>query len=132
MIRRSAIGKLYIALSVWTVLAGTALAAGDPNGVWKWTFTGQNGQEIQLSVTLKQDGDKLTGNVMRGDQSTEISDGTFKDDTVAFNVVRERDGNKFVAKYNGKVEADSIKGKIEFEFGGETRSFDWNATRDKK
>jgi hypothetical protein len=125
--------KLLLAAGALLVFsAANAQAAADPNGTWKWTFTGQGGQEIQLAVTLKQDGEKLTGNVTRGDQTTEISDGTFKNDEVKFNVVRERDGNKFVAKYQGKVEADSLKGTIEFEFGGETRSFEWNATRDKK
>lgn len=125
--------KLLLAAGALLVFsAASAQAAADPNGTWKWTFTGQGGQEIQLAVTLKQDGEKLTGNVTRGDQTTEISDGTFKNDEVKFNVERERDGNKFVAKYKGKVEADSLKGTIEFEFGGETRSFEWNATRDKK
>lgn len=125
--------KLLLAAGALLVFSATnAQAAADPNGTWKWTFTGQGGQEIQLSVTLKQEGEKLTGKVTRGDQTTEISDGSFKDDEVKFNVERERDGNKFVAKYKGKVEADSLKGTIEFEFGGETRSFEWNATRDKK
>lgn len=39
---------------------------------------------------------------------------------------------KFVSKYKGKVEGDSINGKIEIELGGETRSFDWKPTREKK
>ncbi len=109
-----------------------AANAADPNGTWKWTFTTQGGMEIKISAELKLDGEKLTGKVSRGDQSTDISDGTFKDDEVAFNVVRERDGQKVTAKYKGKVEGDSLKGKIEFEFNGESRSFDWMATRDKK
>ena len=125
----------------WSVLAGLCLAmsclvataqAADPNGTWKWTFSTQNGQDILLSLELKQDGDKLTGKVTRADQSTEISDGTFKDDEVAFNVIRERDGQKLTVKYKGKVDGDAITGKIEFEFGGDSRSFDWMATRDKK
>jgi hypothetical protein len=123
------------------VLAGLCLALGclaaaanaaDPNGTWKWTFTNQGGTEIQISADFKLDGEKLTGKVTRGDQSTDISDGTFKDDEVAFNVVRERNGQKVTAKYKGKVEGDSLKGKIEFEFNGEARSFDWMATREKK
>ena len=113
-------------------LAGTASAAADPNGTWKWTFTTQNGQEIQISVELKADGEKLTGKVSRNDQSTDITDGSFKNDEVAFNVERERNGQKFVSKYKGKVEGDAINGKIEIELGGDTRSFDWKPTREKK
>lgn len=132
MLTSSKLLRLLFASAVLLVTANQALAAADPNGVWKWTFTGQGGQEIQLSVTLKQDGDKLTGQMTRGDQTTDISDGTFKNDEVAFNVVRERDGNKLVVRYKGKVDADSIKGNTEFEFNGESRSREWNATRDKK
>jgi hypothetical protein len=129
--------KNFLMLCVTTSLAlgfmtATARAAADPNGTWKWTFTTQNGQELSLSVTLKQEGEKLSGKLTRGDQSTEISDGMFKNDEVAFTVVRERDGQKFTSKYKGKVDADSIKGKIEIELGGEARSFDWNPTREKK
>jgi hypothetical protein len=119
------------ALVVLGCMAATALAAADATGTWKWKFTTQNGQDIDLSAILKQDGEKLTGKITRGDQSTDISDGTFKNDEVAFTVVRERNGQKVTSKYKGKVEGDSIKGKIEFEFGGDTRSFDWNATREK-
>ncbi len=125
---------MHFALAAATavvVLATTARAA-DPNGTWKWTFTTQNGQEIESSVTLKQEGDKLTGKVTRGEQSTDISDGTFKDGEVSFNVVRERNGQKFTAHYAGKVEGDALKGKIEIKFGDNERSFDWNATREKK
>ena len=120
------------ALLVLMGTAASARAAGDPNGTWKWTFTTQNGQEIQIAVTLKAEGEKLTGQVTRNDQSTDITDGTFKNDEVAFNVERERNGQKFVSKYKGKVEGDAINGKIEIELGGETRSFDWKPTREKK
>jgi hypothetical protein len=33
------------------------------------------------------------------------------------------------SKYNGKVTADSIKGKTEFERNGETQSRDWEAKK---
>ena len=121
-----------LALLTLVCVAANARAAADPNGTWKWTFTTQNGQEIQISVTLKADGEKLTGKVSRNDQSTDITDGTFKNDEVAFNVERERNGQKFVSKYKGKVEGDAINGKIEIELGGDTRSFDWKPTREKK
>ncbi len=132
MIRRTTLLKLSFAAALALVaLTSTSSAAADPNGNWKVAFTTPNGQEIELLLTLKADGDKLTGKVTRNDRSTDITDGTFKNDEVSFNVVRERDGQKFTSKYQGKVEADSIKGKIEVEFGGDSLSFDWGATREK-
>ena len=77
------------------------------------------------------DGDKLTGQIKHDGEAVEIKEGMFADDTVSFHVVHEQDGNSLVAKFKGKCEDDAINGKIEVEIGGDTLSFDWNATRDK-
>ena len=45
-------------------------------------------------------------------------------------MTREFQGNKFVAKYNGKISGDTIKGKIETERDGQAQSRDWTATRE--
>ena len=79
----------------------------------------------------KAEGEKLTGSIGRNGQTTEIMNGTFKAGEVAFTVVRERNGQSITSKYKGKVEGDAISGKIEFELNGESRSFDWNAKREK-
>lgn len=64
---------------------------------------------------------------------TPISDAVFKDDTVTFSVVREREGNKWTSKYSAKLEGDTLKGTIEMpgRNGGEARKLDWSATRAK-
>ena len=82
-------------------------------------------------MTLKADGEKLTGTVGREDRKAEIKDGTFKNGELSFQVVRERDGQSFTSSYKGKLEGDTIKGTTEFEFGGEKRSRDWEAKRVK-
>ena len=101
----------------------------DPNGTWKWTVS-FGGQARELAVKLKADGEKLTGKFVspNGDE-VNIEDGKFKDGEVSFKVTRERDGNKFVIKFKGKVSGDTIKGKSEFDRGGETQSRDWEAKR---
>ena len=106
-------------------------------GTWTWTTPGRNGgPERKMSLKLKVEGDKLTGTLTApgrqgGDPTnTEISDGKIKGDEVSFTVVREFNGNKMTAKYNGKVTGDTIKGKIETDRGGDTTSRDWEAKRD--
>jgi hypothetical protein len=114
-------------------LIGLARAEDKPNptGTWKWTIKFGD-QERELAVKLKVDKDKLTGDFIGPDgQETPIEDGTYKDGDVAFKVTRERDGNKFTIKFTGKVSGDTIKGKTEFERGGETRRRDWEAKRAK-
>ena len=112
-------------------------AADSATGTWNWTQPGRNGgADRKSTLKLKQDGEKLTGTVTapgRGGETadTEISDGKIKGDEVSFNVVREFNGNKFTAKYNGKLSGDSIKGKIETERNGTPNSRDWEAKRDK-
>ena len=107
------------------------------DGTWTWTMQGrQGGAERKMTLKLKTEGDKLTGKLSSpgrdGGQAreTEITDGKVKGNEVSFTVVREFNGNKMTSKYNGKVTADTIKGKMEFERNGETQSRDWEAKRD--
>src|SRR5262245_57090234 len=110
------------------VFASTA-AAADPSGTWKWSVMGKDNNAIEQTLKLKLEGDKLTGTVSRGNQETAIADASFKDNTVAFTVTVERGGNKIVSKYNGKLDGDTIKGKIESDRGGKTNSRDWLAKK---
>jgi hypothetical protein len=135
--------KLYSSLltlaacALMTVGAASTTSAADATGKWSWSRPGrQGGDPVKITLTLKQEGTKLTGKVsMPGRQGaaqdTEISDGSVKDGTVAFSTVVERNGNKMTTKYSGKLEGDTIKGKIESERNGQAQSRDWEAKRDK-
>ena len=129
MMKRLAAAAVLLAL---VGLVGTARAAEDPTGTWK--FTAMLGKKsTDATLKLKLDGDKLTGTVglAEGRGDTAISDGTFKDDKVSFTVTRELKGQKFTQKYSGTVSGDTIKGKIESERDGKSRSADWEAKRQK-
>jgi hypothetical protein len=126
--RRLSIAALVLAL---VGVAWFAQAADNPNptGTWKWTAQ-MRGQSVERTLKLKLEGDVLTGVMLgRNGQETPIQDGTYKDGAVSFSVVRERNGQKITTKYSGKVSDDTIKGKMEFEFNGQTRSRDWEAKR---
>ena len=114
------------ALAVWAVLAIVADDA-KPEGTWKWSFE-RNGEKIETTLKLKAEGDKLTGTITgRDGKESAIEEGSFKDGEVKFQVTREREGNKIVVKYAGKISGDTIEGKSE---AGE-RSRDWKAERSK-
>ncbi|AGA26813.1 hypothetical protein [Singulisphaera acidiphila] len=109
-------------------LAVPALAA-DATGTWKWSVE-RNGQKIESTLKLKQEGTKLTGTLVgRNNTETEITDGKVDGDDVSFKVTREFNGNKIVQTYKGKLSDDSIKGKVEFERNGESQSRDWEAKK---
>lgn len=103
----------------------------DPTGTWKWSVTFNN-QTREQTLKLKLDGDQLTGAMLgRDNQETAIEDAKYKDGEVSFTVTRERNGQKFVRKFSGKVSGDTIKGTTEFERNGEKQSRDWEAKREK-
>jgi len=107
----------------------------DPVGTWTWTVQGRNGgPERKMTLKLKVEGDKLTGKLTspaRGGETrdTDIKDGKVKGSEISFTVSREINGNTFTTKYSGKITDDTLKGKMEFERNGETRSRDWEAKR---
>ena len=108
----------------------------DPTGTWTWSTPGRNGgPERKSTLKLKLEGEKVTGTLTapgRGGQSSDvsISEGKVKGDELSFEVTREFQGNKFTAKYHGKISGDSIKGKIETERNGQAQSRDWEAKRE--
>jgi hypothetical protein len=104
---------------------------GSAAGAWKWTVTTQNGDTFESKLKLQQAGDKLTGTLTGRMGDAEIQDGKLNGDEVTFTVTRERDGQKFTAKYQGKITGDTIKGKSELAFGDQTRTRDWEAKRVK-
>jgi hypothetical protein len=110
--------------------AALAAKAADATGTWKWTFTRQNGDTIDLTLKLKQDGEKLTGAVSGfGDTEVEIKDGKVVNGAISFTTSVERNGNTYTTKYSGKLEGDTIKGKTERERNGEKVMTDWEAKR---
>lgn len=93
-------------------------------------MTGRNGDTMKASLKLELKDGVLTGTAhgMRGD--TPITAATFKDDAIAFTVVREYNDNKFEIKYSGKLSGDTITGSIVSPSrDGGTRTVAWNATR---
>ncbi len=118
-----------MALLLIATVAVTALAA-DVTGAWSWTTKTKKGKEFENRLTLKADGESLTGELSRGKRATEISKGTIKGDEISFEVKGERNGQEIVQKFEGKVEGDKITGTVSGgRSGGKSR--DWEATRSK-
>lgn len=112
--------------------AATAAFAADPTGVWKWATKSPNG-DIETSLKLELKDGKLAGAYSNQFGDTTITNASFQDDTIAFEIVRDFNGNKFVVKYRGKLEGDAIKGTLEAPGrDGATMKLDWNAKRAPK
>jgi len=136
MNRRNAICTLLVCFAVSCVafVARAADEKANVNGTWKWTLTTPNGDEINLSAKLKQEGDKVTGTYYgRNNSESPIKDGKLTGNELKFTVVRDINGTQITISYSGKVEGDKITGKSEFKTADneEPRKMDWNAKREK-
>ena len=109
----------------------------DPTGTYVWTAPGRNGGPDRTNtLSLKLDGDKLTGKISapgRGGAATEteIADAKLAGAEVSFTVVRAFNGNSFTNKYTGTLADGTIKGKSEFNRNGDVQSRDWEAKQRK-
>jgi hypothetical protein len=108
----------------------------DASGTWTWTTPGRDGGEGRKStMKLKVEGEKVTGSIATPGREgqvreTPITNGKVKGDQITFDVTREFQGNKFTAKYSGKLAGDTITGKMETERDGNTRERPWEAKRE--
>jgi hypothetical protein len=108
--------KLLFVTTILLILAIGAFAA-DVTGKWTYEQAGRNGGPArQVTITLKQSGNTLTGEVPgmgRGGDNppppTQITNGKVDGDKVSFEVVREFNGNKMTSKYSGTVSGGEMK-----------------------
>jgi len=97
-------------------------------GVWKWSITFGE-RTFDSRVTLKLEGEKLTGKLAGGRSESDIHRGRFRDNRVRFEVERRgSDGERTTNVYRGKLDGDKITGTYTSHFGG-YRTNDWNAVR---
>jgi hypothetical protein len=101
-------------------------------GTWKWTRKTPDGQEQEISATLKQDGEKLAGSVASAAGEVEIQDGKVKDGQVSFQISFDAGGGQITVKFSGKLEGDKIKGKAVITGGDNPGTRDWNPKRVKE
>jgi hypothetical protein len=87
------------------------LAAGGVNGKWTAEVPARNGEKRVQTITLKADGDKLTGTIATPMGERPIADGTVKGDDISFTaeMPARNGGETRKMTYTGKVSGDEIK-----------------------
>ena len=119
----------FLLSGVWAAEA----KKGDATGTWKSTFKRPDGNTFETTYKLKQEGTKLTGTATGPDRKeVKIAKGKVEDGKVSFQVKRKFNDNEVTFQYQGKLDGESIKGKVGFTSpDGAKRSFDWEAKRQK-
>ena len=120
--------KVCMLLICMFAIAGLALAQAKVDG--KWTAEIQGGRGTQMvTITLKNDGGKLTGTVEGGrGGAIPIEDGSVSGNTIKFKQKQMGRGGEIILNYTGTLSGDEIKFKREPE-GGQGMPVEFTAKR---
>jgi len=99
-------------------------------GRWAGTVDGLQGKQNAVA-TFKKDGDKYAGSIsgLRPGMEASLKDIKVDGDKVTAKSEVESPQGNIVINYNFVVQGDSMKGKGEVEFGGQTYGFDFDLKR---
>ena len=100
------------------------------SGDWKFTITTDDGQTLEPIVKIAQDGENISGTFQGIDGSeVKLEDATFKDNELAFKVTLDFGGQELIAKFAGKLADKAFTGKVDYDIGGQTGTFDVTGER---
>ena len=109
--------KLLFVTTLLLVMAIGAFAA-DLTGKWTYSMAGRDGTPRDVTITLKQEGAKLTGSVPgmgRGGAQApalEVMNGKVDGDKFSFETKMEFNGNTRITKYEGTATGSELKMKV--------------------
>lgn len=104
-----------------SVAVGLALMTGTPRaqdgvaGDWALTIDGPQGT-VSAAVTLKQDGEALTGQIQSPQGDADLS-GSIKGHTLTLAFVLVAGGSPLNITMTGEVDGDAVKGSLDFGMG---------------
>jgi hypothetical protein len=105
-------GAILLVFSVLATAATAAARRADVAGEWTMAYTTTEGVKLESTLTLKIDGDKLTGTVSSGRGSVALNEVAVKGDDITFAIVRGGFGDSIRIEYTGKVNGDSMALKM--------------------
>ncbi len=119
-------GKLAAAIFVLVFSVAGIASAQDANvaGTWQLSAPGRNGNTMTQTLTLQQDGTKLTGSLAGRRGSSPVT-GTVSGNNVDFTVTRNTRRGQFQMNYTGTASGDTMTGT--FSMRGNT--VNWEAKR---
>jgi len=113
------------------LLVASGLAQPDKlAGRWEGNVQAPQGERPAV-VVFKKEGDTYTGTIsgMRGDAELSLKEVKVDGDKVTAQSQIEIPQGSLTIKYNFVLQGETLKGKGEVDFGGQTRSFDFDLKR---
>ncbi len=105
----------------------------DPTGTWQWSAK-KGDDEVRTTLKLALQDSKIAGVYSNQFGDAAIDNVSLQDHVIGFQVVRDFGGWKYLVRYHGKLEGDTILGTIEVTHyeGGDAVKLAWNAKRTTK
>jgi len=100
--------KLALA-TMFLALTSVAALAADFNGKWTAEVRSRQGGTTTSTITLKVDGNTVTGSMSSQMGDAPISNGKVDGDNISFDVVRTFGDNSITLSYAGKADGSTIK-----------------------
>jgi len=117
--------KILLLSLVIAGLAVISFGAVDVSGEWEMTSQSPRGEMIR-TITIVQDGDKITV-AMPSRQGDEITgEGTIKDNNIEWTINRSSGRGDFTMTYTGTVDGDTMSGEVAM---GDRGSMEWTAKK---
>jgi hypothetical protein len=121
---------IAVAVVLLTQSLSDAQSADKLEGRWAGTVEGLQGKQAAVA-TFKKDGDKYTGTItgLRPGMEAALKDIKLEGDKVTAKTEIETPNGSVAITYNFVVQGETLKGKGEAEFGGQTFGFDFDMKR---
>lgn len=129
---------IRVALALWMSF-GTAgfieVRAAEPSfsaveGTWRWNFTMPDGTVTRPKLILEEEDGQLTGSTsFRPGNEAAITNVVFQGNVLRFQVIRHRNDRDIITTYSGNLSGKFLRGKIQSNWDGESRIYDWEAQR---
>ncbi len=108
-----------------TTAPAPATAAIDVAGAWTLTVNPPGGGPITRTLTLKQEGNKITGEITYASGPVPISEGKLNGNELTFVYVIRYSDNELLITARAKIEGNSLSGMMETN----STSYDFSGTR---
>ncbi len=109
-----ALWAIGLVAAAWIGQAVAVAARADVTGDWALSYMTGDGVPMESMISIKKDGEKLTGMISSARGSIALNEIEVKGDAVTFAIVRVGFGDTIRIEYSGKVVGDTMTLKIKF------------------
>ena len=103
-----------VAAAVVVLLSAGTLSAAvqDAAGAWNLSYRTRDGQTLTSTLTLKIEGNQVSGTLSSPRGTVPIDEGTVNGDSIAFAIVRVGFGDTIRIDYTGTISGDTMRLKM--------------------